>query len=220
MRQTLLGVASFHRACLLAQDFTHEPACQTGDSAPQGRFRHQPEQMVHPPFAWQLASFPSQPVCGEEAPDCPLRDFATLRTYSPEIKARQALFVFLPVYPELVGLIGWNVPNYQGVFLRGYGGQTSYHYGVVGHWSAGLGELQGDGIREIWGELSYLPRSRDGEVGQSGSLAFWNEGRNQWMNDAGKAPSGAMNFYASRSTPVVGEVRPVNRAVRYLIRAR
>ena len=220
MRQTLLGVASFHRACLLAQDFTHEPACQTGERAPQGRFRHQPEQMVHPPFAWQLASFPSLPVCGEEAPYCPLRDFATLRTYSPEIKARQALFAFLPVYPELVALIGWNVPNYQGVFLRGYGGQTSYHYGAVGHWSAGLGELQGDGIREIWGELSYLPRSRDGEVGQSGSLAFWNEGRNQWMNDAGKAPSGAMNFYASRSTPVVGEVRPVNRAVRYLIRAR
>ena len=151
---------------------------------------------------------------------CPLRDFATLRTYSPEIKTRQALFAFLPVYPELVALIGWNVPNYQGVFLRGYGGQTSYHYGAVGHWSAGLGELQGDGIREIWGELSNLPRSRDGEVGQSGSLAFWNEGRNQWMNDAGKAPSGAMNFYASRSTPVVGEVRPVNRAVRYLIRAR
>ena len=151
---------------------------------------------------------------------CPLRDFATLRTYSPEIKTRQALFAFLPVYPEPVALIGWNVPNYQGVFLRGYGGQTSYHYGAVGHWSAGLGELQGDGIREIWGELSYLPRSRDGEVGQSGSLAFWNEGRNQWMNDAGKAPLGAMNFYASRSTPVVGEVRPVNRAVRYLIRAR
>ena len=220
MFAALLGVASFHRACLLAQDFTHEPACQTGERAPQGRFRHQPEQMVHPPFAWQLASFPSLPVCGEEAPYCPLRDFATLRTYSPEIKARQALFAFLPVYPELVGVVGGNVPNYQGVFLRGYGGQTSYHYGAVGHWSAGLGELQGDGIREIWGELSYLPRSRDGEVGQSGSLAFWNEGRNQWMNDAGKAPSGAMNFYASRSTPVVGEVRPVNRAVRYLIRAR
>ena len=47
----------------------------------------------------------------------------------------------MPVYPELVGLIGWNVPNYQGVFLRGYGSQTSYHYGAVGHWSAGLGEL-------------------------------------------------------------------------------
>ena len=88
MRLTLLGVASFHRACLLAQDFTHEPACQTGDSAPQGRFRHQPEQMVHPPFAWQLASFPSLPVCGEEAPYCPLRDFAT-QISSSEIGARQ-----------------------------------------------------------------------------------------------------------------------------------
>ena len=34
------------------------------------------------------------------------------------------------VYPELVALIGWNVPNYQGVFLRGYGGQTGVrtHY--------------------------------------------------------------------------------------------
>ena len=51
---------------LLAQDFTHEPACQTGERAPQGHLRHQPEQMVHPPFAWQLASFPSLPVCGEE----------------------------------------------------------------------------------------------------------------------------------------------------------
>ena len=119
MFAALSGVASFHRACLLAQDFTHEPACQTGDSAPQGRFRHQPEQMVHPPFAWQVASFPSLPVCGEEAPYCPLRDFATLRTYSPEIKARQALFAFLPVYPELVGVVGSRVPDYRGRFLRG-----------------------------------------------------------------------------------------------------
>ena len=72
----LSGVASFHRACLLAQDFTHEPACQTGERAPQGRFRHQPEQMVHPPFAWQLVSFPSLPAerrpriapCGTSSP--------------------------------------------------------------------------------------------------------------------------------------------------------
>ena len=28
------------------------------------------------------------------------------------------------VYPELVALIGGNIPNYQEVFLRGYGGQT------------------------------------------------------------------------------------------------
>ena len=124
------------------------------------------------------------------------------------------------VYPELVALIGWNVPNYQGVFLRGYGGQTSYHYGAVGHWSAGLGELQGDGIREIWGELSYLPRSRDGEVGQSGSLAFWNEGRNQWMNDAGKAPSGAMKLLCVSAQPGCYEVRPGEPGQFATIRAR
>ena len=116
MFAALLGVASFHRACLLAQDFTHEPACQTGERAPQGRFRHQPEQMVHPPFAWQLASFPSLPVCGEEAPYCPLRDFATLRTYSPEIKARQALFAFLSVYPKEVALVGGQQCRITGKF--------------------------------------------------------------------------------------------------------
>ena len=32
------------------------------------------------------------------------------------------------------------------------------------------------------------------------------------MNDAGKAPSSAMNFYVSRSTPIVDEIRPMNRA--------
>ena len=61
-----------------------------------------------------------------------------LACHPPERKAQQPLFVFLPVYPELVARIGATVPNYQGVFLRGYGSQTSYHYGVVGHWSAGL----------------------------------------------------------------------------------
>ena len=70
------------------------------------------------------------------------------------------------MYPELVALIGGNVPNYQGVFLRGYGGQTSYHYGAVGHWSAGLGELQGDAIRNITGTHSSRgPRLHGGQQG-------------------------------------------------------
>ena len=136
------------------------------------------------------------------------------------ITLHSILYILSAVYPELAALIEGSVPNYRGIFLRGHGPQTSTYYGAMAHGSAGIDQLQGNRIWKIWGELSYLPRNRDGEVGQSGSLAFWNEGRNQWMNDAGKAPSGAMNFYASRSTPVVGEVRPVNRAVRYLIRAR
>lgn len=116
MFAALLGVASFHRACLLAQDFTHEPACQTGERAPQGRFRHQPEQMVHPSFAWQLASFPSLPVCGEEAPFCPLRNFVTLRTYSLEIKAQQALSTFYQCTRNWSGLSAAGYPITGDVF--------------------------------------------------------------------------------------------------------
>ena len=124
-----------------------------------------------------------------------------------------------PVYPELVALIGWNVPNYQGVFLRGYGGQTSYHYGAVGHWSAGLGELQGDGIREI--SASFSTGGQHGIGGASGSFGVTaGQGYDWKYGGTGSHYWGGIDFYASRVTPVVGEVRPVNRAVRYLIRAR
>ena len=123
------------------------------------------------------------------------------------------------VYPELVALIGWNVPNYQGVFLRGYGGQTSYHYGAVGHWSAGLGELQGDGIREI--SASFSTGGQHGIGGASGSFGVTGGQGYDWKyGGTGNTYWGGIDFYASRVTPVAGEVRPVNRAVRYLIRAR
>lgn len=124
-----------------------------------------------------------------------------------------------PVYPELVSLIGATVPNYQGVFLRGYGGQTSYHYGAVGHWSAGLGELQGDGIREI--SASFWTGGQHGIGGASGSFGVTGGQDYDWKyGGSGNHYWGGIDFYASRVTPVVGEVRPVNRAVRYLIRAR
>ena len=42
-----------------------------------------------------------------------------LACHPPERKAQQSLFVFLPVYPELVGVIGSRVPDYRGRFLRG-----------------------------------------------------------------------------------------------------
>jgi len=91
-----------------------------------------------------------------EAPFCPLRNIVTLRAYSLEIKVRQAISVFLSVYPELAALVGYYIPNYAGVFLRGYGGQTSYHYGAVGHWSVESGELQGDTIRNITGDIESV----------------------------------------------------------------
>ena len=176
--------------------------------------------MVHPSFG-QLASFPSLPVCGEEAPYCPLRDFATLRTYSPEIKARQALFAFLPVYPELVALVGTKVPDYRGIFLRGQGSQTSTHYGTVVHSSAALGQLQGDAIREIWGSFPEMIAPGSSPM-THGALYYgspWAYGAHIQQGTAGWMKRSA-DFLASRVIPVAQEIRPVNRAVCYLIRAR
>ena len=140
-----------------------------------------------------------------------------------EIKAQQALFAFLPVYPELVARIGATVPNYQGVFLRGYGSQTSYHYGVVGHWSAGLGELQGDTIRNITGTHSseVLMVGATNTYGTMG--AFYDAGSSggrHIKSNSFDSENQIRGFDASRVTPVAQEIRSVNRAVRYLIRAK
>ena len=100
-----------------------------------------------------------------------------LASHPPERKVQQALFVFLPVYPELVGVVGSTVPDYRGLFLRGQGSQSSYHYGTVTHSSAGLGQLQGDAIREIWGDIltgaveedaAFSGAFRSAEIGRGG----------------------------------------------------
>ena len=122
------------------------------------------------------------------------------------------------VYPELVALVGATVPDYRGIFLRGLGSQTSTHYGNVTHSSAALGQLQGDGIRTIWG--TFVGGDWSGHDNQGGSSgAFWPAG-NAGVQEGDDYNQIRYSFDVSRVTPVVGEVRPVNRAVRYLIRAR
>ena len=122
------------------------------------------------------------------------------------------------VYPELVGVVGSRVPDYRGIFLRGQGSQTSTHYGTVTHSSAALGQLQGDGIRTIWG--TFVGGDWSGHNNQGGSSgAFWPSG-NAGVQEGNRCDQIRYSFDVSRVTPVVGEVRPVNRAVRYLIRAR
>lgn len=121
------------------------------------------------------------------------------------------------VYPELVGVVGSTVPDYRGIFLRGQGSQTSTHYGTVTHSSAALGQLQGDGIRTIWGTFVGGDWSGHDKGGSSG--AFWPAG-NAGVQEGDDYNQIRYSFDVSRVTPVVGEVRPVNRAVRYLIRAR
>ena len=123
--------------------------------------------------------------------------------------------MYIPVYPELAALVGSRVPDYRGLFLRGLGSQTSTHYGTVTHASASLGELQGDAIRNMQGRVGANPARKGSDP--TGPFYANSEG---WNNHTDTGSSGTIWFDASRATPTAAEIRPVNRAVRYLIRAR
>ena len=102
--------------------------------------------------------------------------------------------------------MGGQVPDLRGLFLRGHGGN-----------SAALGVQQGDAIRNITGRFGFDDQFT------------WN-GFDGAFSDGGYAPYGATNegretghfvlFDVSTVVPTAEENRPVNQAVRYLIRAR
>ena len=109
------------------------------------------------------------------------------------------------LYPELTALVGSQVPDYRGLFLRGQGSQTSTHYGTVTHSSATLGQLQGDGIRTIWG--TFVGGDWSGHDNQGGSSgAFWPAG-NAGVQEGDDYNQIRYSFDVSRVTPVVGEPR-------------
>jgi len=110
--------------------------------------------------------------------------------------------MFHPVYPELVALVGARVPDYRGIFLRGHGSQTSTHYGTVAHTSAGLGQLQGDAIRNMKGRVVANPARR----GSSPTGPFYDSGEG-WNNHTDTGSSGTIWFDASRATPTAQEIR-------------
>ena len=118
-------------------------------------------------------------------------------------------------------MIGTNVPDYRGIFLRGYGSQASTHYGTETHTSAGLGLLQGDAIREMKGEAVMAGGTGNGLYsGVLNSVHYDTE--IAWLTSSGKTQVQfrRLQFVASKALPVANENRPVNRAVRYLIRAK
>ena len=119
------------------------------------------------------------------------------------------------VYPELFAVVGGQVPDLRGLFLRGYGAQTSSHYGSVVHQSGELGMVQGDAIRNITGSSGDSPNSG---AYYYGALAGGAGGARKFAGEGLRGRS-AINFDASRVVPTAEENRPVNTAVRYLIRA-
>ena len=114
-------------------------------------------------------------------------------------------------YPKLYALMH-NVPDYRGVFLRGLGGN-----------SASLGELQGDAIRNITGTMGGSASDKAG-LWDYGTGVFYqfNLGRSsvEYSGRYYNYVSQGMGFDASRVVPVANENRPINKSVRYFIKAK
>ena len=100
-------------------------------------------------------------------------------------------------YPELFAVLGGNVPDLRGLFLRGHGGN-----------SAALGSIQQGTLPDHKHAVGYT-RNGIGYVGggYGGFVPLYENG-----------------YTIQYSGPAImessGENRPVNTAVRYLIRAR
>ena len=107
-------------------------------------------------------------------------------------------------YPELFAVLGGQVPDLRGLFLRGHGGN-----------SAGLGVKQSDAIRNITGQMGTRVFSDGGETG-----AFYGWVDHNFGVGSGGYGKRSVFFDASRVVPTAEENRPVNQAVRYLVRAR
>ena len=127
-------------------------------------------------------------------------------------------------YPDLVKVLGADtVPDYRGVFLRGFGSVTSTHYGTVQHQSAALGTLQGDAIRNISG--SFVVDDVVGLGGYGGTKfppngAFKVVGSAYYDARSHESWNGCLvSFNTSYVVPTANEDRPINRAVRYFIKA-
>ncbi|MDY3873891.1 MAG: phage tail protein [Megamonas funiformis] len=102
-------------------------------------------------------------------------------------------------YPKLYQLMH-NVPDYRGMFLRGLGGN-----------SADLGELQNYALIEHTHEIT-MPASH-GKAGNGGIPRF-SDG-DVWSNNKTKLTTGITD-----DIPIANEVRPINKAVRYFIKAK
>ena len=113
-------------------------------------------------------------------------------------------------YPKLYALMH-NVPDYRGVFLRGLGGN-----------SAALGELQGDAIRNITGYfgLEALVTGTSGYHPVGGVFNVVSGINNHIGSDMIHSGSSQINFDASFVVPTANENRPINKAVRYFIKAK
>ena len=96
------------------------------------------------------------------------------------------------------------MPDLRGLFLRGQGGN-----------SAAIGQVQGDATRPLYSEFSGMAAiSGTGPFSSSYNIPGWHvAGGRDYSFGLG------MMFNTAWVTPTATENRPVNVAVRYLVRA-
>lgn len=117
------------------------------------------------------------------------------------------------------------------MFLRGYGNQSHVQWNgedegwtSTCHASGELGQIQGDAARRIYaGSIGMLfmsqPFLRDGaslSTNENKTTAF--KANSDFSDD--DLRSALIRFDSARITPVSGENRPVNKAVKYIVRTR
>lgn len=130
-------------------------------------------------------------------------------------------------YPKLKKVLGQEyVPDYRGLFLRGLGSVTTINskYGNVTHTSSNLGVIQEDAIRNITGQTGGYEglRNNNGTIGSCVDSGCFKQGSTNIVN--GYCENDTFDtdihlFDASYVVPTADENRPVNTAVRYMIKA-
>ena len=111
-------------------------------------------------------------------------------------------------YPKLYALMH-NTPDYRGVFLRGLGGN-----------SAALGELQGDATRNFSGTFYAT------NIGHSGTNGVFSMVSTGITHENMEYKHQVMSYYrynldlSNAGIPIATEIRPVNKAIRYFIKAK
>ena len=142
-------------------------------------------------------------------------------------------------YPALAAVLGKStVPDYRGMFLRGHGSQsfTQYNGAIPGsssvNYSSGsLGAIQGDATRQVSGGFSVASSYAADQEGPF-TLADYGVYANgyhvylfnpdlqlgDWA-DVGSYYRVDFTFDNSIQVPIAEEIRPVNVAVRYFIKA-
>ena len=133
-------------------------------------------------------------------------------------------------YSELSAVLGkTTVPDYRGVFLRGLGTRKTTHFGNVLHSSGNLGEIQGDAMMQLPKSSFYAALGRIGSdfASEQEQNAFSCTGAFSYTSfyDTGMKTGNSDNWGRkyildfSRAIPTANELRPVNIAVRYFIKA-